>query len=92
MSKESPAVIFSMPLDQLLDEITERLKPLVASGSNQTSAIDSEEIIDTSELCKRLAISEPSVIKWRRKKKIPFLRIGSSVRYNWPAVVRAIEK
>jgi excisionase family DNA binding protein len=49
------------------------------------------EIIGTEELCRRLDLSEPTVIKWRKKKKIPFFTIGSSVRYNWPAVVQSLE-
>jgi len=50
------------------------------------------EIIDTAELCRRLDISEPTAIKWRKKKKIPFFTIGASVRYNWLTVVQQLEK
>jgi excisionase family DNA binding protein len=49
------------------------------------------EIIDTKEVCKRLAITEPTVLRWRKKKKIPYLNIGSAIRYNWPEVVKALE-
>ena len=49
------------------------------------------EIIDREELCKRLAITEPTVIRYERKGKIPRLNIGNSVRYNYPAVIEALE-
>ena len=52
---------------------------------------DGIEIIDTKELCERLAITQQSVIRWRHKGKIPFLQIGSTVRFNFPAVVKALE-
>jgi hypothetical protein len=51
------------------------------------------EIINTEELCKRLDLSEPTLISWRKKKIIPFIRVGSSmIRYNWPKVIEALEK
>ena len=50
-----------------------------------------KEIIDRDELCKRLALSEPTIIRYEKKGKIPRLSIGNSIRYNWPAVVEALE-
>ena len=49
------------------------------------------EIINRDELCKRLAITEPTVIRWEKKGTIPALRIGSNVRYNWHKVIEALE-
>ena len=51
-----------------------------------------EEIIDRKELAKRLNITEPTIIRWEKKKKIPAIRIGSSVRYNWKGVIKSLEK
>ena len=50
------------------------------------------EVITQDELCKRLGLSKPTVIRWGKKGKIPSLKIGKSVRYNWYSVVQAIEK
>ena len=50
-----------------------------------------EEIIDRKELRRRLNITEPTVMRWEKRKKIPVIRIGSSVRYNWSAVVKSLE-
>jgi hypothetical protein len=49
-----------------------------------------KEIINRAELMKRLSISEPTVIAWEKKGKIPVLRIGKSIRYNWPEVKLAL--
>lgn len=51
-----------------------------------------KEIIGRKELCKRLSITEPTAIRWEKKKKIPCFRIGSSVRYNWQTVIEKLEK
>jgi hypothetical protein len=50
-----------------------------------------EEIIDRKELLKRLNISEPTIIRWEKMKRIPVIRIGSSVRYNWKALIKRLE-
>lgn len=49
------------------------------------------EIIDGAELRKRLNISEPTAIRWRQKGRIPYLQIGSNIRYNWREVIKALE-
>jgi excisionase family DNA binding protein len=51
----------------------------------------SQEIITQDELCKRLMISKPTVIRWVKKKKIPVIKIGGLVRYNYPSVINALE-
>jgi excisionase family DNA binding protein len=54
--------------------------------------IQQTEIINRNELCKRLSITEPTVIRWEKKGKIPVLKIGRNVRYNWIAVIKSLEK
>lgn len=49
------------------------------------------EIIGRDELCRRLNITEPTVIRWERKGKLPSFRIGSNVRYNWKRVIEMLE-
>lgn len=48
------------------------------------------EIINSREIRKRLDISEPTLIRWRRKGRIPYLSIGSAIRYDWHKVLEAI--
>ena len=66
------------------------LKELVLQNRNITPVV-SAEIIDTKELCKRLDVSEPTIIRWRRQKKVPFIKIDGVIRYNWPEVVKSLE-
>jgi len=43
------------------------------------------------ELCAFLGLSEPTVIAWRDKGKIPYMQIGSAIRYDLNAVLKALE-
>lgn len=58
---------------------------------NNSTPQQTSEIIGRNELCKRLAITEPTAIRWEKKSLIPCFRIGSSIRYNWPKVIEALE-
>lgn len=49
------------------------------------------EIIDTRELCKRLNVTEPTIIRWRKKGAVPYFNIGSSVRFNFEDVIDALK-
>jgi len=48
-------------------------------------------IINGKELMARLMISEPTLIRWRKKGKIPYYAIGSAIRYDLQKVLNALE-
>lgn len=77
------------PFEIILTEIRE-MKEII--GILRTSPQQQIEVIDRPELLKRLSITEPTAITWGKRGKIPEIRIGSNVRYNWPAVVTSLEK
>jgi excisionase family DNA binding protein len=49
------------------------------------------EIMTGEELCKKLDVTIQTLIRWRHKGKIPYLQIGSSIRYDFNKVIKAIE-
>lgn len=49
-------------------------------------------LLTTKELIARLQISEPSIIRYRKKGKIPYIRVGNLIRYDWEQVIKALEK
>lgn len=59
---------------------------------DQLGAHTLEEIIDSKTLMQRLDISEPTLQRWRDKKRIPYIQEDSVIRYNWPKVLEALEK
>lgn len=75
------------PFCLLLAEMVE-IKKMI---SDQQQREPTPEIIDRKELQKRLGISEPTAISLSKKKKIPVIKLGSSIRYNWPKVLVAIQ-
>lgn len=50
-----------------------------------------EKPVSTKEICEFLSITEPTLIRWRNRGKIPFLKIGTNIRYDKAAVLKAIE-
>lgn len=48
--------------------------------------------ITTKELCTFLNVTEPTIIRWKQKGKIPFYNIGSAVRFDLKKVLAALEK
>ncbi len=76
------------PFDTILHEISS-LKELIAGARN--AANDPIEIIDRKELQKRLGVTEPTIIRWVRKGRIPEITIGTTCRYNWLNVVQTLE-
>lgn len=49
------------------------------------------EIMTGEQLCEKLDITIQTLIRWRHKGKIPYLQIGSSVRYDFNKVLNALE-
>jgi len=50
-----------------------------------------DELIDKREIAARLKISTRSVDEWQRSGKIPYLKIGKTVRYRWPDVLAHLQ-
>ncbi len=48
-------------------------------------------IVDAKELQEILGISEASLIRYKKKGIIPFLKIGGSYRYNVDRVLKSLE-
>lgn len=68
--------------------IGDELKNFAPLVSNKQ---ENEQPINQQEICHFLNITEPTLIRWRKKGKIPFLKIGSRVLYQKSAVLAALE-
>jgi excisionase family DNA binding protein len=51
-----------------------------------------EKPITVRELCQFLGVTEPTVIRWRKKGKIPFIQIGSRILFQKSKVIAELEK
>jgi hypothetical protein len=77
---ENPFEVLSSKIDRL----TEKLDKLALQSQ-------ANEIIDRTELRKRLDLSEPTVIKYVAEGIIPEFKIKGEVRYNWQRVIEKLE-
>ncbi len=77
------------PFQDILQELAEIRETIKLIRIAPTPQI---EIIDRLELQKRLGLSQPTVIRWTKQGKIPEMRLGNNIRYNWGAVVEALQK
>jgi len=80
------------PFDVIIEKLTFLESKFNEAGTPlPTNQAPPAEIINRKELCSRLDITEPTAIRWEKKKKIPCFRIGSNIRYNWQTVLATLE-
>ena len=72
---------------------TEELKELIENAVYK--AINGQtvnyEIITENELSKRIGISKVTLGKYRKEGKIPFSKIGRSIRYDYKEVMETLK-
>lgn len=49
------------------------------------------EILTSDELAARLRVNTETIRRLTRKGEIPFMRLGGEYRYDWAAVLQAIQ-
>lgn len=57
--------------------------------SHLNSAV--EKPVTVKELCGFLGVTEATIIRWRKKGKIPFMKIGSRILFQKSAVLKSLE-
>ncbi len=81
-TKEDLQSILSIVICKVLGDLNSR------PNDNDFSQLD---LINSRELSQKLGISAPTLFRWRKKGKIPYLRVGESIKYNLVDVIKAIE-
>jgi excisionase family DNA binding protein len=80
----------SNPFDELLQRM-DKLEGMIAGISPALPAEALEKPVTTDELCEFLAVTRPTIARYRKKNVIPFMIIGSAIRYDRRAVLKALE-
>lgn len=83
-------ILTSVPIDELMNTIRSMIREEMKNSPSKESGYS--EPVGSKEICTYLGISEPTLIRWRNKGKIPFLRFGNIIRYDRDAVSKALEK
>jgi Helix-turn-helix domain len=66
----------------------EKIELLLAAKASESSL---KPPIATKELCKFLNVTEPTLTRYRKRGIIPYLNIGSAIRYDLNKVINALE-
>ena len=85
-------ILSQIPVDDLMLLIKQAVREEISTGKNEEPSFEDEKPITTKELCEYLGITEPTVLRWRKKGEIPFFCIGSAVRFRKSEVIKALEK
>tara|TARA_Y100000813_G_scaffold148101_1_gene108591 strand:- start:305 stop:562 length:258 start_codon:yes stop_codon:yes gene_type:complete len=71
---------------QVEDVINEKL------SNHFNNEIESDEILSENQLCERLNISRTTISRYRKENKIPYLKVGNNIRYEYNKVLKALER
>ena len=83
-------IMINLSPDELTELIAGILQNELQNISHGTNTVGSKPVTG-KELCDYLHISEPTLIRYRNKGKIPCLVVGDQYRYNIEQVVKALE-
>jgi excisionase family DNA binding protein len=83
-------VVFEIPLQDLITEVANQVRSSLPPPADR--AFVPGNLISEKELSKYLNVTLPTLNKWRSKGKIPFIQLGSLIRYDLEKVVKALEK
>jgi excisionase family DNA binding protein len=81
-------------LQALTQEITRQVNIALEQKLTEMKTEKEEigELIKEDELCKRLSLSRTTISTYRRNNKIPYLKVGNNIRYEYEKVVKALER
>jgi excisionase family DNA binding protein len=62
--------------------------------TNNSATFDgaSDVLLDKPELAVRLRISKRTVDAWMKKRRLPFIKVGKTVRFRWPDVLEKLSE
>lgn len=83
-------ILSQIPLEEFLNMVKQAVHQEMANSTGSEKKNICEPPVTTKQLCEYLNITEPTVIRWRQKGKIPFFQIGSAVRYDKNEVMEAL--
>lgn len=78
-------------LDERMSRIEEVLNQ-IKDAFQKPEPVSNERPVTQKELCNYLNVSEQTLIRWKNKKKIPFIQVGNVPRYMLKDVLKALKK
>ena len=69
---------------QVEDVVNEKL------SNHFNNEIEDDEILSENQLCERLNLSRSTISRYRKENKIPYLKVGNNIRYEYNKVLNSI--
>ncbi|NGM63551.1 helix-turn-helix domain-containing protein [Sphingobacterium sp. SGG-5] len=69
-------------LNSIIDAAVNRAVAKERESNEETSLMDGEQI------CKRFGVTKQTLQKWRDRKEIPFVQIGTVIRYDFNKIIK----
>lgn len=85
-------ILISIELEDLLDKIKQCISEEFSKYQSTSIIPIPNKPVNTKELCAYLGITPQTLIRWKKKRKIPYMNIGSAVRFDLSKVIAALEK
>lgn len=79
---------FSIPIEELRNLIKQAIKEEVTGLVDQQQF---EPLIKTEEACELLGVTKVTLLDWRKKGLVPFLKLNSRVYYKRSELLAALE-
>jgi excisionase family DNA binding protein len=86
MSLQNPFAILEAKLANIEGLLIDLKHPEASKKDNQQRTI-----LDTDQLMAKLGVTRPTLSKWRKENRIPFIQVGAVVRYDLDKVLEALE-
>ncbi|MBA4301280.1 MAG: hypothetical protein C0433_14435 [Cyclobacterium sp.] len=88
---EKPFILIPIPFHQFKDEIAKLIQAQLEGTQLFQKPILKQTILDTDQLMEKLGVTRPTLSKWRKEGRIPFIQVGAVVRYDLDKVLEALE-
>lgn len=86
MSIQNPFAILDARLANIEGLLIDLKHPEAIKLENQPKTI-----LDTDQLMAKLGVTRPTLSKWRKEGRIPYIQVGAVVRYDLDKVLEALE-
>lgn len=88
---ENQTILFPIPLNRLKIEFQSWMKEIQNQGESSNQNSKQGTILDTDQLMAKLGVTRPTLSKWRKEGRIPFIQVGAVVRYDLDKVLEVLE-
>ena len=85
-------------MEEIIRILTIEIRKQVENAVNEklsihlNNEIEDDEILSENQLCERLNLSRTTISRYRKENKIPYLKVGNNIRYEYNKVLKSIER